>query len=170
MLFLFATFQHCIIGLVVAHMGPEIKMAHLPITTFRKMSWVLLHFYVICIGTLMFFFSLFHWWLALTNTTTNEKLRGVYSKKKNPWNLKICENFTLYWSDYPETPSNAFDNQEMLVSNEEKFYYTILKRYGKLMYVRNDQDSEPTQYVLNQDVSMFDPDGNIAMSNGESMA
>jgi hypothetical protein len=89
--------------------------------------------YSIIILTLMSGFSLFHLSLARSNITTNEKLRGAYKKKSNPWDEGTERNWKLFVESYPSTPSNIFDSQKSLIEDEENFYYAILKRYGKLV-------------------------------------
>ena len=89
--------------------------------------------YSIIIPTLMFGFGLFHLTLAYTNVTTNEKLRGVYKKKKNPWDVGSRRNWELFKTHYPATPSSIFDNYKSLVEDEEQFYHSLLSRYGKLV-------------------------------------
>mmetsp|Transcript_31890 Transcript_31890/g.31297 ORF Transcript_31890/g.31297 Transcript_31890/m.31297 type:complete len:92 (+) Transcript_31890:535-810(+) len=89
--------------------------------------------YSLVIMTLMFFFGMLHIYLAVTNVTTNEKLRGSYKKKTNPWDLGFQRNWHEKSVVNPETPSSIFDNRRGLMEDEEQFYHSILSRYGTLV-------------------------------------
>jgi hypothetical protein len=132
MIFLAATFSHAVVSIVLCIVPMSMKW-HKGITNLYVLSSVILMAYSIMIFTLMFGFGLFHLSLARSNTSTNEKLRGVYKKKSNPWNEGTEKNWVNFTYSYPNTPSNVFDNQKSLAEDEENFYHSILKRYGKLV-------------------------------------
>lgn len=113
---------------------------------------------------------MYHWVLAFKNMTTNEKLRGAYKKSPNPYDLGAYANFVTFWSDYPGTPSNIFDGQNDLLQDEELFYLNILRRYGKLVYLHGEADTDVKEYRPRGDVSMFNLDDRISIDDKESIA
>ena len=153
-----------VVGLACAHSGPQKFVEGKPITDLTRLSFFLLNLYASGIAILMFFFTLFHLWLASKNMSTNERLRGVYRKSHNPWDEGFFNNMITFWSDYPSTPSNIFDRQHELVNDEEHFYYSILRRYGKLMYSTED-DADVKEYETNGPVNMFNLDNKIIDDN-----
>ncbi|CAI2375075.1 unnamed protein product [Moneuplotes crassus] len=130
--FLFATFSH---GVFAALLGiyPLWLKYNKPITNMYKFTSVILMGYSLVIMTLMFFFGMFHVHLSITNVTTNEKLRGSYKKKTNPWDLGTKRNWHEKTEVNPATPSSIFDNLRSLMEDEEQFYHSILSRYGTLV-------------------------------------
>jgi hypothetical protein len=89
--------------------------------------------YSVSIMLLMLFFSFYHMHMATQDITTNERLRGVYRRKPNPFRLDATSNWSKFVDLYPSTPSSIFNMHKSLVEDEENFYHTILKRYGKLV-------------------------------------
>lgn len=97
------------------------------------LSSIILMAYSVIIMSLMFFFGLYHLWMASKNVTTNETLRGAYARKSNPFDYGFGTNWHMFSDKYPNTPSSVFDLHKSLIEDEEQFYHSILARYGKLV-------------------------------------
>ena len=80
----------------------------------------------------MFWFAIYHLFLASQNITTNESVRGVYKRDPNPFDYGLSTNMRIFSQIYPNTPSSIFDTLLETSHNEEECYYRILTRYGKL--------------------------------------
>jgi len=141
---------------------------------------VILIAYAVGIMCLLFFFGLYHLSLARKNMTTNEKLRGAYRKKSNPYDYGADKNMYLFNEEYPNTPSSIFDMHKSLIEDEEAFYYSLLSRYGKLVCTRvAKKDTETIQteddteavfidYNNNGEIKMLVLDDQINLSSGEN--
>ena len=133
--FLFATSSHGLVGMLCMSY-PLWFVWDKPITNMLKFSGIILMLYAIGIMLLLSFFGVYHLRMAYQNITTNEKLRKAYKRRPNPYDFGSEQNWRLFVSEYPSTPSSVFDLYKSLMEDEEAFYHSILSRYGKLVWKR----------------------------------
>lgn len=91
-IFLYATCMHGVVSTILS-IYPLYVNYDKPITNMMKLSSIILLAYSIIIALLMFFFGMFHLIMARKNITTNEKLRGAYKRKTNPFDVGTERNW-----------------------------------------------------------------------------
>ena len=124
-IFVISTTLLALIGLIII-IKPMILLWNRPVTDLRKAVAFMLIIYGIGVVFMLFFFGIWHIVLGLFNITTNERLRGSNNNKLNPFDYGNTENWRLFSSEYPSTPSSIYDLSLYLKEDEEDFYYSIL--------------------------------------------
>lgn len=110
-------------------------------------------------------------------TVKPERLGGnsvgsnIYGQRATPFNRDTKENIYLFIFKHPTAPSNIFDNSKSFYIEERQYYFSILEKYGKLVYCKNGlfmSDSPDDPFSIASDKKLSDPVSKIDLAIRES--
>lgn len=86
--------------------------------------------------------SVLHYRRAVRNVTFTEIEENAFENDRNPNDLGTRDNFYEFMYKDQYSPSNIFDNSKSFYVDERSYYFSILGRYGKVVYSKTGLDIE----------------------------
>ena len=102
----------------------------------QTIAMILLLVILMVAWLLLVVLGVLHFDRARKNLTCTEIENQIYKRKSNPFDFGARKNLYNFFYKYPNSPSNLFDSSKSFFADERSYYFSILGRYGKVVYTK----------------------------------